>query len=145
MERKLDVIHCELVKDEIDIFMELEVQSCPSQREIIDLEALIEKNETEVNELSENYSQLLENLSGLLEYRSVLEKAEIFFDSTAHSIFFEDSEENRRLNFVAGIIDLEKFYGLERMLWRVGLGNVFVKNTMIDSPFRDAKTVSKAS
>ena len=57
MERRLEVINRELVKDEIEIPEIDDEPHHPSTREIIDLEALIEKDETEVKELSENYSQ----------------------------------------------------------------------------------------
>lgn len=143
MERKLEVINVELKKDEIEV-PELEDEPrYPSSREIIDLEALIEKHETEIKELSMNVSQLLENQRGFIEYRCVLERAEIFLTTDAPTFKSEDdSEENHQLHVMAGVVDLEKYYGFERMLWRVTMGNIFMKNTAIGKPFKDPVTVS---
>lgn len=143
MERRLDVIARELAKDEIVIPESEDEPHHPSTREIIDLEALIEKNEIEINELSENYTQLIENQRGFLEYRCVLERAEHFFSGDTPKLASEEEDdgENHQLHFVAGIIDMERFYGFERMLWRVTHGNVFVKQANVDEPFKDPKNV----
>lgn len=147
MERRLEVINRELVKDEIEISEMDEEPHHPSTREIIDLEALIEKTETEVNELSENYAKLIENQREFLEYRCVLERAEYFFAGGTPNLSSdeEDDGENHQLHFVAGIIDVERFYGFERMLWRVTHGNVFIKQATVDEPFKDPKSVSQSN
>lgn len=113
----------------------------PSSREIIDLEALIEKNETEISELSENFSQLLENQRSFIEYYCVLQQAEIFFTEENPSFEYDgDDDQNYRLHFVAGVVDIERYNGFERMLWRVSHGNVLMKQMTIDQLFRDPKT-----
>lgn len=145
MERRLEVIRCELLKGETEIPVnEDDVIAYPSSREIVDLEARIEKNEAEIKGLSENYSQLIENQRAFIEYRCVLERAEMFFDESTPSFTLEsDLEQNHQLIFVAGVIDVEKFHGFETMLWRVSHGNIFLKQAAIEEPFRDPKTVSR--
>jgi hypothetical protein len=80
MERRLELVRRELVKDEIEIQDVDETPRHPTAREINDLEALIERNEQEIMELTENFSHLLDNQRTLVEYRSVLETAEVFFN-----------------------------------------------------------------
>lgn len=141
MERRLELIRRELIKDEIEIPEGDEEPRYPSSREIIDLEALIERSESEIVEVSENFSQLLENQKGFIEYRSVLEKAEIFFSEGAPTFPSDDEDLNHQLHFIAGVVNAEKFQGFERMLWRVSLGNIFLKQEAIEMPFKDIKNV----
>lgn len=144
MERRLDVIQRELIRDELIVEGNEEGIRYPSSREFIDLEAYIEKNETEIKELSQNFSQLLENQRGFVEYKCVLERAELFFSEETPKFYSDDdTEENHQLHFVAGVIDLERFHSFERMLWRVSHGNVFMKQASIDEPFKDPKNVSR--
>ena len=44
--------------------------------------------------------------------------------------------------FVAGVIHRERIPSFERMLWRACRGNVFLKQTEIESPLEDPVTVS---
>ena len=45
------------------------------------------------------------------------------------------------IRFVAGVILRERLPAFERMLWRACRGNVFLKQTEIDSPLEDPVTV----
>lgn len=144
MERKVEVIHRELLKDEIEIPEMEDEPRYPSPREIIDLEARIEKNQTEVLDVSENYEQLMRNQEDFIEFRNVLERSELFFNE-ATSTFASNDVEDNQLNFVTGVIDQARFFGFKRMLWRVTHGNIFVKQTLIEDNFKDAKSVSKLS
>jgi V-type H+-transporting ATPase subunit a len=142
MERRLELVRRELVRDEIEIQDVTETPRHPTAREINDLEALIERNEQEIMELTENFSHLLDNQRTLVEYRSVLETAEVFFNEGT-SIVANGEDENRQLHYVAGTVNVEKFHGFERMLWRISHGNVFVKHQVIETPFKDYKNVRK--
>jgi V-type H+-transporting ATPase subunit a len=145
MERQLQKIRSELLKDEIEI---KEVESeprFPESREIIDLEACIEKCDTEIAELSDNFFLLMENQKGFIEFKSVLERAEVFLAQDIPLSTDEQSDENHQLQYVTGIIDVEKYAGFERMLWRVSHGNIFTKQAAIEEPFKDFKNVRKLS
>lgn len=45
------------------------------------------------------------------------------------------------LDFVVGVMNRERFLSFERMLWRIGRGNIFVRQVEIEEPFTDPKTV----
>lgn len=84
MERKVNYIKNELIKDGMEV-QELyqNLPRVPNPREFIDLEALFEKTENEILELSENFSQLLQNFQELTELRYVLERTQVnFFNYT---------------------------------------------------------------
>lgn len=78
MERKVNYIAKELVKDGM-VVKELinNLPPVPNPREFIDLEALFEKTENEILELSENFAQLLQNFQELTELRYVLERTQV--------------------------------------------------------------------
>lgn len=141
VERKLGVIRDELLRDEVDIPEADEATHYPTSRDINDLEADIEKCELEISELSENFSQLADTQRSFLEYHCVLDKVEVFFEQGAPLLSY-DNDDNQQLHFVAGIVDAEKFQGLERMLWRISMGNVFIRHSMIEEHFKAIKNVS---
>ncbi len=78
MERKVNYIAKELVKDGMEV-KELinNLPPVPNPREFIDLEAQFERTENEILELSENFSQLLQNFQELTELRYVLERTQV--------------------------------------------------------------------
>ncbi|KAL7024015.1 hypothetical protein ACKWTF_012872 [Chironomus riparius] len=146
MERKVNYIKKELIKDEMEV-RELsgDLPPVPNPREFIDLEALFEKTENEILELSENFAQLLQNFQELTELRYVLERTQSFFSEQAAStnlegIKMEDVGETQQLGFVAGVIERERILGFERILWRISRGNVFLRQADIEKPFTDPKT-----
>jgi V-type H+-transporting ATPase subunit a len=80
MERKVNYIKTELIKDGNDV-PELwrDLPKVPNPREFIDLEAMFEKTENEMLELSENFSQLLQNFQELTELRYVLQRTQVIY------------------------------------------------------------------
>ncbi|KAG5667455.1 hypothetical protein PVAND_015435 [Polypedilum vanderplanki] len=144
MERKVNYIKKELIKDGMevkDLFYNL--PPVPNPREFIDLEALFEKTENEILELSENFNQLLQNFQELTELRYVLERTQSFFSehvSNYEGSKAEEAGETQQLGFVAGVIEREKVLGFERILWRISRGNVFLRHADIETPFTDPKT-----
>lgn len=77
MERKVNYIKNELIKDGNDVpDLWINLPRVPNPREFIDLEAQFEKTENEILELSENFSQLLQNFQELTELRYVLERTQ---------------------------------------------------------------------
>lgn len=68
----------ELIKDGMEVpELSQNLPPVPNPREFIDLEALFEKTENEILELSENFSQLLQNFQELTELRYVLERTQV--------------------------------------------------------------------
>lgn len=78
MDRKVNYIKTELIKDGMDVpELFVDLPKVPNPREFIDLEAMFEKTESEILELSENFSQLLQNFQELTELRYVLERTQV--------------------------------------------------------------------
>ncbi|KAG5895378.1 hypothetical protein JTB14_029601 [Gonioctena quinquepunctata] len=153
MERKLRYIEAEVRKDSVNIPDVSELPKAPNPREIIDLEAHLEKTESEIKELSDNAINLKSNFLELTELRQVLEKTQVFFNEQDEAQSFVDSTQKTlipvedhnssirgRLGFVAGVINRERVPAFERMLWRISRGNVFLRQAMIDKAMEDPAT-----
>ncbi|CAG9773066.1 unnamed protein product [Ceutorhynchus assimilis] len=156
MERKLRFIESEVKKDNVRIPDVHELPKAPNPREIIDLEAHLEKTEGDIKELTENSVSLKSNYLELIELRHVLEKTQQFFNEeesigydSAHKYPFQalipDEQQPNvsirgHLGFVAGVINRERVPGFERMLWRISRGNVFLRRAEIEKPLEDPQT-----
>ncbi|XP_072940006.1 V-type proton ATPase 116 kDa subunit a 1-like isoform X1 [Epargyreus clarus] len=149
MERKLRYIEAEVHKDKVHVPHVKELPRAPNPREIIDLEAHLEKTENEILELSHNAVNLKQNYLELTELRHVLEKTEAFFtaqeeigmDSLTKSLISDETGQQAatrgRLGFVAGVVQRERVPAFERMLWRISRGNVFLRRAELDKPLED--------
>jgi V-type H+-transporting ATPase subunit a len=155
MQRKIRYVEAEVTKDGVKIKDCDDVPRAPNPREIIDLEAHLEKTENEMMELSQNAVNLKTNYLELLELRHVLEKTQGFFyeeeainnDALRNNLITPEAQnpeaQNRgKLGFVAGVIQRERVPGFERMLWRISRGNVFLRQSELDQPLEDPSTVS---
>jgi V-type H+-transporting ATPase subunit a len=152
MERKLRYIETEVKKDKVSIPDVQELPKAPNPREIIDLEAHLEKTEGDIKELSESAINLKSNYLELTELKLVLEKTQTFFngqneanglDSAYKALIAEDLSNltiEGHLGFVAGVINRERVPGFERMLWRISRGNIFLRQVEIDEPLEDPAT-----
>ncbi|XP_053682361.1 V-type proton ATPase 116 kDa subunit a 1 isoform X2 [Sabethes cyaneus] len=156
MERKLRYVEVEVKKDKVKIpDIKEETPRAPNPREIIDLEAHLEKTESEIMELSQNAVNLKSNFLELTELKHVLERTQSFFfeqegainlESTRNNLIIDDlanAQTRGRLGFVAGVIQREKVPGFERMLWRISRGNVFLRQVELDKPLEDPSTGGK--
>nr|CAD7452871.1 unnamed protein product [Timema tahoe] len=157
LERKLRYIEAELNKDSVPIQDNIEeLPRAPNPREMIDLEASLEKTESEILELSHNAINLKSNYLELTELRHVLEKTAAFFteqegvngsDSLTRALIAEEAPTSAqttsirgRLGFVAGVVPRERVPAFERMLWRISRGNVFLRQADLEEPLRDPNT-----
>ncbi|XP_049870404.1 V-type proton ATPase 116 kDa subunit a 1 isoform X2 [Pectinophora gossypiella] len=152
MERKLRYIEAEVHKDSVHLPELQEPPRAPNPREIIDLEAHLEKTENEILELSHNAVNLKQNYLELTELKHVLEKTEAFFvaqeefgmDSLTKSLISDETGQQAatrgRLGFVAGVVQRERVPAFERMLWRISRGNVFLRRAELDKPLEDPST-----
>ncbi|CAH1109567.1 unnamed protein product [Psylliodes chrysocephalus] len=153
MERKLRYIEAEVRKDDVNIPDVSELPKAPNPREIIDLEAHLEKTEGDIKELSESAVNLKSNYLELTELKHVLEKTQAFFNEQDEANGLSDSVHKSliptedhtasirgRLGFVAGVINRERVPAFERMLWRISRGNVFLRQAEIEKPMEDPAT-----
>lgn len=151
LERKIRYIEKEMSKNDIKV-IDVENQDAikaPYPRDIIDLEARLEKTENELLELSQNEANLAQNFLELTELKLVLESANTFFTdrevmnldvSNGNGIDEGTHQQRGRLGFVAGVIERERVFAFERMLWRISRGNVFLKRADVAQPVKDLET-----
>ncbi|CAB0036676.1 unnamed protein product [Trichogramma brassicae] len=150
MERKLRFISSEVAKHDVLIPETFgKMPRAPNPREIIDLEAKLEKTEHDVLELNSNAVNLKANYLKDIELRYILDKTHIFFSETDMDtmgrVFSEETQtqhstQRGRLDFVAGVIDRNRMPAFERMLWRISRGNALLKQADIEKPLEDPIT-----
>ncbi|XP_078662167.1 V-type proton ATPase 116 kDa subunit a 1-like isoform X8 [Branchiostoma floridae x Branchiostoma belcheri] len=149
MERKLRFLEKEIRKAGIPIVDTGENPDAPPPREMIDLEATFEKLENEMKEVNTNQEALKRNFLELTELKHILRKTQSFFEEESarvedtqiliHAEHLPDTQP-MRLGFVAGVINRERLPTFERMLWRACRGNVFLRQTEIETPLEDPVT-----
>ncbi|XP_072034787.1 V-type proton ATPase 116 kDa subunit a 1-like isoform X2 [Amphiura filiformis] len=158
MERKLRFLEKEIHRAEISILDTGENPDAPAPREMIDLEACFEKLENEMKEVNTNQEALKRNFLELTELKHILRKTQNFFDEAgfhhqqmhdadreeeSHTLLGDEGPrigQAMRLGFVAGVIQRERIPAFEQMLWRVCRGNVFLRQTEIETPLEDPST-----
>lgn len=152
MERKLRYIEAEVNKDKVTIPESTDYPNAPNPREIIDLEAHLERTESEILESSHNAVNLKFNYLELTELKHLLEKTHSFFqeqegsgggDSLTKALISEEGQapaSRGRLGFVAGVVPRERVPAFERMLWRISRGNVFLRQAELEEPLEDPNT-----
>ncbi|KMY89791.1 V-type proton ATPase 116 kDa subunit a1 [Drosophila simulans] len=155
MERRLRYVESEMKKDEVKlpVLRPEEEPSAPNPREIVDLEAQLEKTDNELREMSANGASLDANFRHMQELKYVLESTEGFFSDQEvinldvnRKLDPEDpanlpgAAQRGQLAFVAGVIKLERFFSFERMLWRISRGNIFLRRADIDGLVADEET-----
>lgn len=154
MQRKIRYVETEVKKDGVKVKDCDDIPRAPNPREIIDLEAHLEKTENEIMELSQNAVNLKTNYLELMELRHVLEKTQTFFveednmtnDALRNNLITQEegvaaTQSRGRLGFVAGTIQREKIPGFERMLWRISRGNVFLRQAELEETLEDPESV----
>ncbi|XP_060550505.1 V-type proton ATPase 116 kDa subunit a 4 [Pantherophis guttatus] len=126
----------------------------PPPREMIDLEAVLEKLEGELEEANQNLQALKQNFLELTELKHLLKKTQDFFETETNlpdDFFNEDTSgllELRstpaavaaKLGFIAGVIKRERLVTFERLLWRACRGNIYLKFSEMDTPLEDPVT-----
>ncbi|XP_071443380.1 V-type proton ATPase 116 kDa subunit a 1-like isoform X2 [Hetaerina americana] len=152
MERKLRFMESEIGKDGIHTQKLESLPMAPNSREILELEAHLEKTEGELKEVSQSSIALKSNYVELTELKHVLEKTQgLFAEQEGTSSFTETkaligdeqgaaNTSRARLSFVAGVIPRERVPGFEKMLWRISRGNVFLRQADIEEALEDPKT-----
>ncbi|XP_050293276.1 V-type proton ATPase 116 kDa subunit a 1-like [Anthonomus grandis grandis] len=144
MERELRYIESEIKKRNIRIFDIVDIPTAPNPRELGDLEAYIEKTALDIRELTTAATTLkMEYYQKVLE-KNVLLKAQLFFSQQEEAIYNEYTPEEMRnasqLGFIGGVIAKDKFFSFERLMWRIGRGNIFVRQADINELITDPTT-----
>ncbi|XP_067130606.1 V-type proton ATPase 116 kDa subunit a 1-like [Centruroides vittatus] len=156
MERKLRFLETEIKKENIPIFDAGDNPEAPLPKEIIDLEATLEKFETELREVIINDDALTKTFLELTEMKYVLMKAQMFFDEKDHSPSVSEGIETTlisretvsggvQLSFMAGVIRRDRIPVFERTLWRLCRGNAFFRQAEIEEPLDDLLSGDKVN
>lgn len=153
MERKLRYIQSQLIKEGMmlrDVSDE-DIPLAPAPREVIYLEADLEKIEMEIKEISLNFMDIANNYAELLEYYNMLKLMEQFLadhmhevsNTTSTEVLIRDNEKSEEvsLDYIVGVVPREKFSFFEKMLWRVSRGNVFLKRSDLEIPIKEKYSV----
>lgn len=147
LENKLAFIERETKKLDIKI-AEVEIPKAPQPHEIIDLEAIIDKFESELKEVNANVDTLHRNFTELTELKEILLKTESYFgeceqrafDDLQEVVTQDAAQTPIKFDFVAGVIHTERVPAFECMIWRVCQGLVFLRVVPIEEEIWDIKT-----
>jgi len=157
MERKLRFVETEIVKEKIVIAEESEANvPAPAPREMVELESSLTTIETNLKEVNTNYVALRKNHLELTELKNMLNKTEVFLSENQLNLqeldentgLLDDPSEREKemedqtyssmkFNMTGGVIDRARLHAFEKMLWRVSMGNVFLKEADIDEQMED--------
>jgi len=88
MERKLRYLETQILKSDINIFAVDELPPAPQPREMIDLEATIDKLDSELREIDSNANVLKKNFHSLTEMDLSIQFADNFFKGVGHLLQF---------------------------------------------------------
>lgn len=158
LERKLRFVERELRHDEMLIpeAEEDDTRSLPQARDVIDLEANVDRLEGDLTEINKNNQALQKNFAELTEFKHVLRNMDAYFDEHENDPELVDEntprpaspspedgapqESHVQMGFLAGVLPTARFPSFERMLWRVCRGNVFIRRTHLEEPILDPQT-----
>ncbi|XP_038216467.1 V-type proton ATPase 116 kDa subunit a1-like [Zerene cesonia] len=147
MERKLLYMESEMLKDEINIpDIEKEPKALPLN-EMKSLENLLEKWESEVQDMSDNQVSLMKNYMELTEMYYVLSHignllgdAELTTESLFGKAAAGDAVLSGRLTVMCGVVRRSRCFPFEIMLWRVSRGNIYYRQAPEDAILHDPQT-----
>ncbi|XP_029654021.1 V-type proton ATPase 116 kDa subunit a1 [Octopus sinensis] len=155
MERKMRYIEKEMTIDGIKMDVTGVTPKAPPPKEMVDLEASLEKMESELREVKVNEVALKRNYLDLAELKEVLTKVQGFFAAHAqepqtymedhYSVVPDNSAMTSgtsavQLGFITGVIKREKVPAFERLMWFACRGNVFPRFDEIKNPLIDPVT-----
>ncbi|XP_071943516.1 V-type proton ATPase 116 kDa subunit a 1-like isoform X2 [Antedon mediterranea] len=148
MERKLRYIEKEVTSSNIKIHDVSEHVKAPAPRELVDLEAKLDKLESELREVNSNQEALKQNYLELEEQMSILHNTQTFFHIGEHYAPFaegnplpqQQSVGIQSLGCLSGVLNRDRLPAFEQMLWRVSRGNIFLRCNEIERPLQDPVT-----
>lgn len=161
MERKLRFLEKEIREDDIVILDTGDNPEAPAPREMTDLELMFERLVKEVRDLNTSAEALKQNFLDLTQLKHILRKTHTFFDEVDRhydsalidlqaegtesvNLLADDSllvtPHTIRFEFVAGVVERQHLSAFERMLWRISMGNVLIKQVDIETPLEDPIT-----
>uniref|UniRef100_A0A8D2IX14 V-type proton ATPase subunit a n=1 Tax=Varanus komodoensis TaxID=61221 RepID=A0A8D2IX14_VARKO len=134
LERVLRFLESEM-GDDILLLKPGKYPETPLPREMIDLEAVLEKLESELQEANQNLQALRQNFLELTELKHLLKKTQDFFEEPPLEMGTGASRQK------AGVIKRERLVPFERLLWRACRGNIYLRFSEMDAVLEDPITV----
>uniref|UniRef100_H3B8J9 V-type proton ATPase subunit a n=1 Tax=Latimeria chalumnae TaxID=7897 RepID=H3B8J9_LATCH len=151
LERILRFLQSEMEKDQTPIQDPVETPQALLPRDMIDMEAVLEKLENELIEVNKNQQTLNQNLLELTELKHLCKKTQDFFEGgnlnredTAALLEMRDAPAAiaaGKLGFIVGVISRERLPSFERLLWRACRGNIYVRHSEMETMLKDPVTV----
>ncbi|MGH0143426.1 UNVERIFIED_CONTAM: hypothetical protein FKN15_040436 [Acipenser sinensis] len=129
----------------------------PLPRESIELEAVLEKLECELLETNRNHQTLKNDFLELTELKHLLKKTQEFFEKEVNIPDELNEDTNAllelhgapaatgKLGFITGVIRREKMASFERLLWRACRGNIYVKQSDMDTEVKERVRIVEAT
>lgn len=143
MERQIRYIDEHIQKSDVRVPNISNIPKAPLPKQITDLEVHLHKIEQDLRELTKGEITLREQLTECIQTKNVLNKAQKIFQNK-EEILNEFSIEERKvasqLGYISGVIPKEKLFSFERMLFRVGRGNIFLGYDDIEELIKDPVT-----
>ncbi|XP_060809698.1 V-type proton ATPase 116 kDa subunit a 1-like [Amyelois transitella] len=109
--------------------------------EMLPLENMLEKWESELLELSANNANLLKLYSEMTEMHYVLDSVEPMLGDAEirnEDITRDLQGKGGQLMLVTGVVRRVRSYAFQMMLWRISLGNIYYRQAQEDRIFKDA-------
>ncbi|UYV80401.1 ATP6V0A1 [Cordylochernes scorpioides] len=125
----------------------------PAPKEMIDLEAYLEKKMQEIQEVNTNCNSLVSAQVELLEFKQILLKSSQLFEQDDLNLHYDDSaplhlptgsnngtnnmggKETHFMGYLCGVIQRERIPSFETILWRLSRGNAHFRDIEIEEPF----------
>uniref|UniRef100_A0A8D2IQL5 V-type proton ATPase subunit a n=1 Tax=Varanus komodoensis TaxID=61221 RepID=A0A8D2IQL5_VARKO len=142
LERVLRFLESEM-GDDILLLKPGKYPETPLPREMIDLEAVLEKLESELQEANQNLQALRQNFLELTELKHLLKKTQDFFEEPPLEMGTGTHNVSILVlfRFIAGVIKRERLVPFERLLWRACRGNIYLRFSEMDAVLEDPITV----
>ncbi|XP_073845559.1 vacuolar H[+] ATPase 100kD subunit 3 [Musca autumnalis] len=140
-------------------YPDVDEEEIPQATDLKNLEAIVQQSYEGLTNIERNIENLRKQRNLLHERLEVLKIANQFLnggqnneavmawtDSVIMQLIHDElrpmPREHLHLSFFAGTIPMERFYAFEVMLWRITLGNFFLKYSQVEFPQNDAARLS---
>lgn len=107
---------------------------------IDDLDYQLSEHEKRMLQMNDSYQTLNTREMELTEAKHVLRETAMFFHHHVQDELFPTTSLQFDFEFVAGTIERSRLSTLERVLWRILRGNLYMNHTDINEPFVDPIT-----
>lgn len=120
----------------------------PEYQEFHKFESLVETIHKDYKTMTDHYNMILPQIEATLEHYVIIESVTKIFDSLDMSSVVDKEDlpsvDYVQFEYIGGIINTDKLFAFERVLWRFFGSNIFTKILHIDQPVGQDDPVYKA-